>query len=126
MRLLMSLAITLIAILGLGFWTNYSLLASTDELTRNIDQLSAEIESEQWEAAQIQIEKLERNWQEKVRWWPIFLDHQEMDNINFSLARVKAYVASRDTPLSRGQLSELRLMIKHIPEKEAVSIKNIL
>ncbi len=99
MRLLMSLAITLIAILGLGFWTNYSLQASTDELTCNIDQLSTEIESERWEAAQMQTEKLEKIWQEKARWWPIFLDHQEMDNINFSLARVKAYVASQDNAL---------------------------
>ena len=126
MRLLVSLAITLSMILALGFWSNHSLQASTDELTRNIDRISMSIEDERWGTAQMQTDKLEKIWQEKARWWPIFLDHQEMDNIEFSMARVKEYVASQDNPLARGQLSELRLMIKHIPKKEAVNIENIL
>lgn len=126
MRLLVSLAITLSMILVLGFWSNYSLQASTDELTRNIDGITLSIEDERWSAAQMQTDELEKVWQEKARWWPIFLDHQEMDNIEFSMARVKEYVASQDNPLARGQLSELRLMIKHIPKKEAVNIENIL
>lgn len=46
-----------------------------------------------------------------------FSDHQEMDNIEFSLARVKEYVTSQDDALSLGQLSELKLMIEHIPRK---------
>ena len=56
----------------------------------------------------------------------IILDHQEIDNIEFSLAKIKEYVASRDLPLALGQLSELKLMIEHIPRKEAVNLENIL
>lgn len=126
MRLLISLAISLSLILTLGFWSNYSLQASTDEMTRNIDRIIISIENERWGAAQTQTDQLEKIWQDKARWWPIFLDHQEMDNIEFSLARFKAYVASQDNSLAQGQLSELRLMIKHIPQKEAVNIENIL
>jgi hypothetical protein len=49
-----------------------------------------------------------------------------MDNIEFSLAKVKAYVSSHNQALALGQLEELKLMLKHIPEKEALNIKNIL
>ncbi len=126
MRLLTFLALILSLILGLGFWTNHSLEASTNELTGKIDRITVEIEGGRWETAKQQTGKLEASWQEKAKWWPIFLDHQEMDNIEFSLAKAKEYVASRNDSLSRGQFSELRLMLKHIPEKEAVNMENIL
>ncbi len=126
MRLLVSLLIILASIVGLGFWTNESLQSSAEHLTEQIDMVMAEIEDEQWEAAAIQTAGIEKNWTKSARWWPVFLDHQEMDNIEFSLARVKAYVGSRNAALALGQLEELRLMLKHIPEKEALSIKNIL
>ena len=113
-------------IIALGFWSNYSLQASTEELTHNIDQISISIENQRWEAARVQTDKFEKIWQDKARWWPIIMDHQEMDNIEFSLARFKEYVNCQDNSLARGQLSELRLMIRHIPQKEAVTIKNIL
>ena len=126
MRLLISLVITLSIIVALGLWSNYSLQASTDELTRSIDKISISIEKQQWEAARKQTDKLDKIWQGKAAWWPIMLDHQEIDNIEFSLARFKEYVNCKDKAMAQGQLSELRLMIRHIPQKEAVNIKNIL
>ena len=80
---------------------------------------------ERWDLAQVQSQELESTWAQKAKWWPIFLDHQEMDNIEFSLARIKGYVGCQDNSLSLGQLSELRLMIEHLPCKEAVNLKNI-
>jgi hypothetical protein len=126
MRLLISLVITLSIIVALGLWSNYSLQASTDELTRSIDKISISIEKQQWEAARKQTDKLDKIWQGKAAWWPIMLEHQEIDNIEFSLARFKEYVNCKDKAMAQGQLSELRLMIRHIPQKEAVNIKNIL
>ncbi len=126
MRLLVSLLIILTSIVTLGFWTNHSLQSSTDDLTEQIDNVMVEIQNEQWETAARQTADIEKCWTESARWWPVFLDHQEMDNIEFSLSKVKEYVRSQNPALSLGQLSELRLMLRHIPEKEALSIKNIL
>ena len=126
MRLIVTLTVILSMIIGLGFWFNYSLETSSDELTQQIDLISAEIREGHWEKAVEHNKKLETTWGEKAKWWPIFLDHQEMDNIEFSLAKVKEYVASQNLSLALGQLSELKLMIEHIPEKEIVNLKNIL
>lgn len=126
MRLLVSLAIILAAIIGLSFWTSYSLQASTEEVTQKIDRVMVEIQNEQWETAVKQTNDLEKSWTKAAKWWPIFLDHQEIDNIEFSLSKAKEYVFSHNAALSRGQLSELRLMLKHIPEKEAFNLENIL
>lgn len=125
MRLLVTLAAILAMIIGMATWFNHSLQATTDDLSQQIGQISLAMRQQEWEAAVKQSEQLEQLWEEKAKWWPVFLDHQEMDNIEFSLARVKEYVASRDQALSMGQLSELKLMIEHIPRKEAVNLENI-
>jgi len=126
MRLMVTIITLSVIILGLGFWSNYSLQASSDELTKQINIISTDIKNGKWQAAKNHNEELQRTWDKKAKWWPVFLDHQEMDNIEFSLARVQEYVASNNKSLSLGQLSELKLMVKHIPEKEALNIENIL
>lgn len=126
MRTLAVIGTILLILLTGGFWTTYSLVVSTHEISREIDQVYNAVKDGQWQTAAIRTGRLETVWEEKARWWPIFLDHQEMDNIDFSMARVKEYVNSRSAALSLGQLSELKLMVEHIPAKETVNLKNIL
>ncbi len=126
MRLIGTIITVTVLILALGLWSNYSLQASSDEITKQIDIVSSDIKNDQWQPAKDHNQKLQQTWDKKAKWWPIFLDHQEMDNIEFSLARVKEYVASEKKSQSLGQLSELKLMVEHIPEKEALNIENIL
>ncbi|MCL6610795.1 MAG: DUF4363 family protein [Peptococcaceae bacterium] len=125
MRLLVALLVVFLAVVALGFWTNRLLQASTADLLEHIDKISADVKKENWEDALAKTSGLEKAWNKKAGWWPALLDHQEMDNIEFALSRVREYIAARNAALSRGELAELRLMIKHIPEKEAVSVKNI-
>lgn len=126
MRLLTGIAIIMIALVGSGLVLNHALQDSTRALTRQIDRVDCNVRAYQWQEAQKEIEELKKTWEQQGKWWPIFLDHQEIDNIDFSLARVKEYVAGRDYSLSLGQLSELKLIVDHIPKKEAITLKNIL
>ncbi len=112
--------------IGLGTWHTKALLDSTAKMTGQLEQVITNIEGQHWDQAQQETDKLEKSWYENARWWPLFLDHQEIDNIEFSLAKVKKYVDTRNAPLAQGQLSELELMLKHIPDKEAVNLENIL
>jgi len=113
-------------ICGLGVWSNKLLQESAQNLVSLIDMAAVEIKADRWEEAENHIRELEEVWNRHVDWWSIILNHQEIDNIEFSLGRCREYVASRDKTLSLGQLSELRIMVEHIPDKEAVTWKNIL
>lgn len=126
MRLLISILITLAVIVGFGWWINSNLEASTINLTKQIEVVNNEIKQDKWENALAEIGKLEKEWGKQAKWWPILLDHQEIDNIEFSLAKIKEYIINKSKPLALGQLSELKLMLNHIPEKEKVNLKNIL
>lgn len=126
MRLLLALLVIFIGVISLGFWSNHSLQTSTDELLRDVEHIVMELEKDHWKKAYDKTVTLENNWNKKANWWAILLNHQEIDNIEFSLAKVKEYIAHKNMALSRAQLSELRLMIRHIPENETINIKNIL
>lgn len=125
MRLLLVLLFVFASLIGFGFYINHRLEVATVEFVRDIDRITGDVKEGDWERATTGADRLESDWKKKAGWWPAVLDHQEIDNIEFAFSRVSAYLASRDAPLSRGQLSELRKMIKHIPEKEALSLKNI-
>ncbi|MBM7855295.1 putative PurR-regulated permease PerM [Desulfohalotomaculum tongense] len=126
MRLLAVLGVIFALFIVLGIWTNHTIAAAAESLAQNIDQIMTAAEKEDWQRAGEETKALENSWRKKANWWPVFLDHQEIDNIEFNLARIKEYIAQKNIDLSLGHLSELKLMIQHIPEKEAVTIKNIL
>lgn len=125
MRLLLVLLIVFAIIVSFSFWTNHMLQASAGEMMQRIEQIEQGLGKNQWEQATEMADGLEKTWEKKANWWPAVLDHQEIDNIEFSMAKTKSYISTKDVSLSRGQLSELKLMIMHIPEKESLKLKNI-
>ncbi len=126
MRLLVGVITIVLFLIGSGFWINDQLLDSSNRLISQIDKVSRQVSEEDWAGAQMQADELEKRWKQEAHWWPVFLEHQEMDNIEFSLARCQKYVTARDDALAMGQLSEIRLMIEHIPRKEQINLENIL
>lgn len=126
MRLLIGVMTIVLFLVSSGFWINDWLLDSSNRLISQIDKVSRQVSEEDWAGAEVQAGELEKQWKQEARWWPVFLEHQEMDNIEFSVARCKEYVTARDDALAMGQLSEVRLMIEHIPRKEKINLENIL
>ncbi|MGE5389524.1 MAG: DUF4363 family protein [Deltaproteobacteria bacterium] len=126
MRLLSCLGVILLVLIGGGFWINNSLQESTDRLSSQVEQVSDNIGQGDWSAARSGSDQMQRLWEKDARWWPVILDHQEIDNIEFSMARTTEYVRNQDLALAQGQLSELKLMVRHIPRKEKINLENIL
>lgn len=126
MRILIAMMVVFTIFMGVGVWTVYSLGDSADFFSEEIEEIMKLAETEQWDMAHQKTLNFKKQWKEKAKWWPMVLDHQEIDNIEFALARTEKYLYTKNIDLSLSQLEELKLMIQHIPEKEAVSIKNIL
>ncbi|MTI81033.1 MAG: DUF4363 family protein [Firmicutes bacterium] len=126
MRLLSVLTVLLVIMVLVGVWTNHTINITAEDFSQDIDQIVKAAETNNWDAAIKKTKALDKKWHSEASWWPVLLDHQEIDNIEFTLARVKEYITQKNTDLSLGHLSELKLMIQHIPEKEAVNLKNIL
>src|SRR5690554_6941931 len=126
MRLLVILSIVLMAFIGLGIWSNHALTSTAEEFSNEIDNVVLATEQHQWDDASKKTRELRKEWNKQAAWWPIILDHQEIDNIEFTLVKIEEYIKNNNIELSLAHLAELKLMIKNIPENEAVTIKNIL
>jgi len=126
MKVLSAVLAVFALIVALGLWSNYGLTVSTAQLLPKVDRTASDIGQNRWDEAYAQILQLETDWNQKTGWWPLVLDHAELDGIRFDLARLREYVANRNVALASAQLAELRQRLEHLPDREAVTVKNIL
>ncbi|MBM7582236.1 replicative DNA helicase [Caldicoprobacter guelmensis] len=119
------LAIT-IAFFVFAVWTQHSLEASAKKLEHRLTSLESAIKSDSWEMADSELESLTKLWGQTKNSWQIFINHEEIDNIEATLARVKQLVKLQEKTDSLSEISALRLYIAHIPQKESLCLVNIL
>jgi len=126
MRFITILLILLAAVIGFGAWTTRSLQGTADELAAQIDRMQTLVKHERWREAERALDGLDGDWNRHKRWWTAVVDHREIDSIDFSIARIREYLWAEDEELALGEAAALKKMIRHIPEKEAFTLENIL
>lgn len=125
MKPIIAIIITVIVIITAGIILQSNLKKSSDIMTTGLDSVTSMASSENWAEATERLNSTEDYWEKTKKVWSMSIDHAEIDNIESSLSRVKEYIRSRDKALSLGEISNLRLYISHIPQKELVSLENI-
>ncbi|MEL7566031.1 MAG: DUF4363 family protein [Dehalobacterium sp.] len=125
MKFYLSLIITFILILCFGFFIIGSLTQSAENITNNFAEISDAINEEDWPKAEEQFTSVKEEWTQYKKWWAMIIDHHEIDNIDISFSRVDEYINHQNPALAAGELSVLEQYLKHIPETEKISWKNI-
>lgn len=111
--------------LGLGLYSYEYLVTSTNQMLEQTSHLNRLIEEEQWLEATVQLNKIHHRWKKEQKIWSLLINHQEIDNVELTLARLQRYIQDRNKVESLVENSVLQHWIEHIPEKEAVSLANI-
>jgi len=125
MKIYAVVAGVLIFWVGLGFYTIDRFQGNATQMLDEIGRTETAIFAARWDEAAASIDNIKRAWEKHQRWWNVFIDHDEIDNIDTALTRTEQYVKARERVLATGELAVLKLMLEHIPEKERVSLKNI-
>ena len=125
MRLMIFLIISVIIFITFAVWTQNMLESSAGNLGRHLDHLEAAIKNDNWPSADNQVKAITRLWNENKKSWQIFINHEEVDNIDSSLASVKQLVEIREKAVALAEIAVLKLFILHIPEKESLSLVNV-
>lgn len=123
------LAITLaifVALLGFGTFAYYYIDHTADNLYSSTQSIEKNVQAKHWTEAQKQFSTFQANWDKTSKKWSVLEDHSELDNINTTMAKAKKFMEAKDYPGATSEIAQLKLLIKHIPEKEAVNLKNIL
>ncbi|WP_407306805.1 DUF4363 family protein [Desulfosporosinus sp. SB140] len=116
----------LVLLLGGSFASYHYIQGTTQTLGSQLDTLEQSISSQQWDAAEKELDTAQQHWDNNKNWWTVLLDHQEVDRIDLSFKRLDKYLVTQNLPLSLGELSDLELLIHHISDSEKLTIENIL
>lgn len=117
--------LTAVIIAG-GCLSLYTLDSESQSLDRELSELKADIENQNWVIAEKKLEEFHGNWDKTSNVWSMLVDHYEIDNIELALSQLASFVKTKERSEALSQISSLKTFIKHIPEKEAFKLKNIL
>ncbi len=126
MRIYVFLVVSIVVLIGLGVTVLVALGSSARNLTRDFDHVLNAIRDEDWKLAEDRIAAAHSTWEKHRQWWAVVIDHREIDNIEMSFSRIGEYIRYQDKALASAELTVLKKLIEHIPEKEKLNIKNIL
>ena len=126
MKPLIIIVILTILIVAGGWMSLHVIESESARLDHSLSYLERDIESRNWEAASEKLEEFHRKWDKISNIWSMLIDHYEIDNIELVLSKLASYVKTQDKNEALSNMSSLRVLIKHIPAKEAFNLKNIL
>ena len=97
-----------------------------EALHKQLNEIEQNIEDENWEKAYALFNSFNEKWTKIDHKWSMIIDHYEIDFINMNLGELEAFIKTKDKSSALAKMNSLQLLVKHIPEKEAPSLKNIL
>lgn len=113
------------AIVGLGIWSQNFIFTSAQELFAHFDQLEQAIAQEHWNSSLQKIDQITQIWSMTKKHWYYHLNHQEIDEIDLTITRLKQYIQIQELPSALAEVAALKLLIKHIPELTTLTLENI-
>jgi len=125
LKVLVIMVVVTIIFIGFAIWTQHTLASSAQTLEQTLNSLESAIKGDNWETANEQLEYFNQLWEKTKNLWQIFIDHEEIDNIDVTLARVKQLVSTKEKADSLSEISALKLFIVHIPQKESLCLVNM-
>jgi len=72
------------------------------------------------------IEEIDQMWRRNGKWIAIFVNHSEMEEIQYIIERMKTYIESDDKSSLKAELAEFKERIKHLPLMEQPTVENVL
>jgi len=124
-NVVISFVIFIIMIICIAFSLNY-LNKVTDDLGRLNDEIEQYITDNNWDKAYTSSIEYTEKWKDYSEKLKLFVDHQEMDQIETELWKLSQYIKEKTKEESLASIHVLKFLVDHISELEKVSIQNIL
>ena len=125
MKPVLMVILPLVVIIALGAFCQNILQNDADKMSLQLEKLETNVEHKNWEKAESHVKQIDRAWKPIRFTWQILIDHAEVDRIDESLVRAKKSIFLKEQSDSLVEISVLRQMLLHLPEKERPHIENI-
>ena len=119
------IAVILVIIFGIEFWTNNNLNSTFEWIRAEIDDIENKISENKESEAQEQFHKMHESWKKKNDELAVYMEHTELEKITEDIVMIESNFESNDMDKVNENIAELEFILKHIEEKDKVNIKNI-
>lgn len=126
MKQLIIIIIAVILFIITSVYANYYLVSSAQDISNHINNIESYSKRQDWISISNELKASQEKWNKTKGIWSILIEHEEIDKIEMSIARLDKYIETRDTRELLAESSNLRLLIQHIPETYFLNYKNVL
>ena len=119
---IVSLLILMVIGIGYSIYSDKELHSYISEIEENI---IISVENEDWQAADNDFAKLSRDWHKYKKIAAFFLQTDAINDTDYSIARAKYYIKSKDVSNASGELSCLKEQLTFLHFNETISPQNI-
>ncbi len=122
-RLYIALALLVVIAIGSVAISHY-LISSVDGLIEKLDATMEFYYDGDRDEALHSLQSLFERWAEKKENFNIVIDHNGVENVDLSMAKLQQYMLSEDQAMTAATYAELRFYFDHLYVSEIVSLEN--
>ena len=115
-----------ILICGWGIFVHYADNHLHDLMNMIDEEILADANEGDWDSSAESFQELSNKWHDQKKIYSLFLDTEAVNNTDFSIARAKKYIESKDLALSAGELNCIREQLGFLHLNEIISLENII
>jgi hypothetical protein len=94
-------------------------------LKQNNIKLENNIKENSWEKANKASEEFINQWNKSSKKLALFLNHDELDKINYEITELSYFVKTKDKDECLSRTTKIKFFLKHILELEKINIENV-
>lgn len=117
--------ITLLLALLTGSGT-FTTRSASDLFWQAAVQMENSVLQREWEKAAGQRDSFENRWEEARNVLQLLIHHQDTDDVNLALGRLRAGIILQDAALSLEALAELKESCLHLYHRDALRLTNLI
>lgn len=125
MRQWLILIISLFLIIFFGIYEVKYLNESSSYIISDIEYCKNAINNDNFDMAKSHLKNVEETWSNLNKIWSIFVDHEEIGNIDEELLEFKIYIQQENKEDSILACNKLKRIIEHSVEKQKLSVENV-
>jgi hypothetical protein len=81
--------------------------------------------AEDWDNAADQFDRLSKDWHDQKKIYSFFFNTTDINNTDFSIARTKKYISTKDRSLASGELNCIKEQLGFLHLNELITLDNV-
>ncbi|MGI6449593.1 MAG: DUF4363 family protein [Desulfitobacteriia bacterium] len=126
MRSTIAIIVGFVLLIFCSLYVTNKINTTSENILAELSEAEVQLRANDWEVALLKINETYEQWSVAKNWWAMILNHSTINNIEISYLRLQQYAGHKDQALAMAELKTLLLLLKDVPESEALRLNNIL